>query len=118
MAIGHGIRRDRACGFIAASPTMKTAEDSAMTSTTYDSVLDNLDTLCEQVIDNREAVIIERPGGNVALIAADDLSSLIETADLLKSPRNAERLLAAYGRSVDHFGEPQTVESLRQAKDF
>jgi antitoxin YefM len=96
---------------------MKTAEDSAMTSTTYDSVLDNLDTLCEQVIDNREAVIIERPGGNVALIAADDLSSLIETADLLKSPRNAERLLAAYGRSVDRSGKPQTVESLRQAKD-
>jgi antitoxin YefM len=85
-----------------------------MTSTTYNNALDNLDALCNQVVDNREAVIIERPSGNVALIAADDLSSLMETLYLLKSPKNAERLLAAYGRSIDRTNESQTIESLRQ----
>jgi antitoxin YefM len=78
-----------------------------MTSTSYNNALDNLDALCEQVLDHREAVIIERPKGNVALIAADDLSSLMETVYLLKSPKNAERLLAAYHRSVDRSITPQ-----------
>jgi antitoxin YefM len=55
---------------------------------------DNLDKLCEQVIDDREVVIITQPTcENVALIAADELSSLMETVHLLKSPQNAIRLL-------------------------
>jgi len=48
---------------------------------------------------NRESVIIKRPGGNIALIAADEFSALTETLYLLKSPKNATRLLAALGRA-------------------
>jgi antitoxin YefM len=35
----------------------------------------------------------------VALVAADELSSLLETAHLLRSPANAERLLRALSRA-------------------
>ena len=37
---------------------------------------------------------------NVSLIATDELSSLMETAHLLRSPENASRLLASIRRSL------------------
>lgn len=56
----------------------------------------NLDQLCDEVVDDRGTVIIARRGKpDVALIAADELASLEETAYLLRSPRNAARLLTA-----------------------
>ena len=46
--------------------------------------------------DDKDIVIIDREGKeNVALIAMSELSSLLETAHLLRSPKNAERLLNA-----------------------
>jgi len=48
------------------------------------------------VADTREPYIIERRNGeNVALISEAELSSLLETAHLLRSPRNAQRLASA-----------------------
>jgi len=45
------------------------------------------------VTDDREIVIVRRRGArDVALVSADELTSLMETAHLLPSPRNAERL--------------------------
>ncbi|MCP9818173.1 hypothetical protein KBZ18_01540 [Synechococcus sp. Cruz-9H2] len=40
-----------------------------------------------------------RKGGDLALVAADELEGLLETAHLLRSPRNAERLLSALERA-------------------
>jgi antitoxin YefM len=60
----------------------------------------NIDDLCNVAASNRDVVIIKRPKGpDVALVAADDLSSLIETLYLLRSPMNATRLLTALKRS-------------------
>jgi antitoxin YefM len=59
------------------------------------------DELCDAAVDNRKIVIIKRPiGPDVALLAADELSSLIETSYLLRSRRNAARLFAALERAV------------------
>ena len=43
--------------------------------------------------------IRRRGSEDVALIAADELESLLETAHLLRSPRNADRLLTARQRA-------------------
>lgn len=51
--------------------------------------------------------------GKVALIAADELTSLLETAYLLRSPKNAERLLAALGRALKNEGTFLSVGALR-----
>ena len=52
---------------------------------------DRLASLCKDVTDDSDYVIITRPGHeDVALISASELSSLIETAHLLSSPKNAE----------------------------
>ena len=84
--------------------------------TTYTQARANLATLCNEVTDNREVVIIARRNAEpVALIAADELTSLLETAHLLRSPANAERLLAALARVPTRSVAPQSVDELRRA---
>jgi antitoxin YefM len=83
--------------------------------TTYTQARANLKALLDEVSDSREPVIIHRRGGDdVALISADELRSLIETAHLLKSPKNAERLLRALERATSKKLRPQSVAKLRQ----
>lgn len=66
---------------------------------TYSQARAHFDTLWDEAIDNREVIIIQRRGApDVAMVAADELSGLIETIHLLKSPANAERLLSAIER--------------------
>ena len=82
--------------------------------TTYTQARDGLAKLLDQVTHNREVVVIRRRGEeDVALIAASELESLMETAYLLRSPANAERLLSALGRALKSEGQPLSVEALR-----
>jgi antitoxin YefM len=68
--------------------------------TSYSDARQNLATLWDQVEDSREAAVIKRRGHeDMALIPAEELSSLRETAYLLRSPENAVRLLAALTRA-------------------
>ncbi len=74
----------------------------------------NLAALLDRVTQDREPVIITRRGGAAAaLIAVDDLESLLETVYLLRSPANAERLLAALARARAGQGTPSTLAALR-----
>jgi antitoxin YefM len=83
--------------------------------TTYTQAREGLASLLDQVTHNREVVIIRRRGEEeVAMIAAAELESLMETAYLLRSPANAERLLSALGRALKGEGEPQSLEDLRK----
>jgi antitoxin YefM len=70
--------------------------------------------LLEKVTSDRQLVVIKRKDKeNVVLIAESDLSSLMETAYLLKSPQNAQHLLAAIERSKardEQPTEPKTTE--------
>lgn len=53
----------------------------------------------DKVVDDREVVLVRRcQGGDVAMVAAEELEGLLETAHLLRSPRNATRLLKALER--------------------
>jgi antitoxin YefM len=66
----------------------------------YSHARDNLADLWDAVEDSREAAVIQRRGHeDMALIPADELSSLRETAYLLRSPANAARLLRALARA-------------------
>ena len=81
---------------------------------TYTQAREGLAKLLDQVTHNREVVVIQRRGEEeVAMIAASELESLMETAYLLRSPANAERLLSALGRALKNQGDFQTVEALR-----
>jgi antitoxin YefM len=83
--------------------------------TTYTQARAGFARLIDRVAQDRETVIIRRRNREpVALIAADELRSLEETARLLRSPKNAERLLAALGRARSGAEDPQTVDDLRR----
>jgi antitoxin YefM len=82
--------------------------------TTYTRARAQLATLLDEVTSNREVVIIQRRGADdVALIAADELTGLLETVHLLRSPANAERLLTALARARDGVGATQSLDDLR-----
>ncbi|MBC8159683.1 MAG: type II toxin-antitoxin system prevent-host-death family antitoxin [Roseiflexaceae bacterium] len=82
--------------------------------TTYTQARANFAELLDSVTDDREIIIIQRRGAaDVALIAADELQSLLETAHLLRSPANAERLLTALARVQQRSGVAQTIDELR-----
>jgi antitoxin YefM len=74
---------------------------SSMTiETTYTAARSQLKTLMDRVVEDREVVMVRRRhGGDVALVAANELEGLLETAHLLRSPRNAARLLSALERA-------------------
>ena len=64
--------------------------------TTYTQARENLASLLNEIEnDNTIAVIKRRGHKDIALITADELSSLLETVYLLRSPHNAQRLLEA-----------------------
>ena len=82
--------------------------------TTYSKARASLATLCNRAVSDREVILIQRRGReDVALIAASELSSLMETAHLLRSPANAERLLTALARAQSQMTAPQTTDELR-----
>ncbi|MGI8567159.1 MAG: type II toxin-antitoxin system Phd/YefM family antitoxin [Pyrinomonadaceae bacterium] len=83
--------------------------------TTYTKARANFAKLCNQVAENREVIIINRRGAeDVALVAASELSGLLETAHLLRSPKNAQRLLSALNRAKAGTVKSQTVGKLRR----
>jgi antitoxin YefM len=82
--------------------------------TTYTDARRRLAALLDSAGDDREIVIISRRDhSDVALIAADELRSLEETAHLMRSPVNARRLLEALERSLSADPKPSSVEDLR-----
>lgn len=84
-----------------------------MIERTYSQARAELASLMDRATEDRETVIIERRGReSVALIAADELRSLQETAHLLRSPANARRLLTALQRALDGEGERLTPAEL------
>lgn len=87
--------------------------------TSYTQARARLAALLDEVTHNREVVIIQRRGAeDVALIAADELTGLLETAHLLRSPANAERLLTALARVRQRTGSPQSIDALRREVGF
>ena len=83
--------------------------------TTYTNARAELARLCDAVSEDQDIVIITRRGAaDVALVAADELTSLMETAHLLRSPKNAERLVTALTRAKGSKPRPRSLDSIRQ----
>jgi len=75
--------------------------------TTYTALREKLASYLDRVTDDREVVVVRRRGArDVAIIAADELSSLTETAYLLRSPVNARRLREALAESKRNDKKP------------
>lgn len=85
------------------------------TVTSYSDARERLAELLDRATEDREVVFIDRRGRErAALVAADELESLLETAHLLRSPKNAARLLSALRRALANRGRRQSVAAVRR----
>ena len=86
------------------------------TESTYTALRANLASFLDRVVDDREVVVVKRRGDrDVAIISADELAGIMETAHLLRSPKNAERLLNALRELDRGKGKVTTVTELRRS---
>lgn len=83
--------------------------------TTYSQAREQLKTLMDRAVEDREIIMVRRRSGDaVAMIAADELTGLLETAHLLRSSTNAERLLKALKRARSRDLKPTSMQKLRE----
>jgi len=83
--------------------------------TTYSNARQSFRALWDEVISTREPIFITRRGAeNVALISADELSSIMETIHLLRSPENTRRLLTALNRAYEDSVQSSSLEELKR----
>ncbi|MEA5485579.1 MULTISPECIES: type II toxin-antitoxin system Phd/YefM family antitoxin [Pseudanabaena] len=81
----------------------------------YEQALNQFSEICDRVIAENNFVILERGDReNVAVISAKELSSLLETLHLLKSPKNAIRLFEALEEADSRTVLPKTLNQLSQ----
>jgi len=82
--------------------------------TSYSQARAQFAHLLDEVVQNQEIVIVSRRGKeDVAMISASELSSLVETTHLLRSPKNAQRLLVALQRARANQGTRASLDRLR-----
>ena len=80
-----------------------------MTTVTYSHAREHLAELWDTIESEQQPVVLQRRGHeDMALLPAAELASLQETARLLRSPRNAARLLSALARS--HRGRQPAID--------
>ncbi|MEY4214319.1 MAG: hypothetical protein RL458_2545 [Pseudomonadota bacterium] len=87
--------------------------------TTYSQAREQLKSLMDRAVADREVIVVRRrTGGDVAMIAADELESLVETAHLLRSSKNAQRLLSALARARSDSVAPTPLIDLQKKVGF
>ena len=105
--------RSRRSSIVQDSCAIETANTMA-SETTYTKLRANLAAVLDRVVDDREVVVVRRKGRrDVALVPAEELAGLEETAHLLRSPRNARRLSGALRRAEKRQGKPMSIEQLK-----
>ena len=81
-----------------------------MDSITYSTARANLADTMDRVCDDHEPVIITRSGQQaVVMLSLDDFKSLEETSYLLRSPKNARRLLESITELEAGKGKPRSL---------
>jgi antitoxin YefM len=86
-----------------------------LTETSYPALQRSLASVLDRVANDHEIVIIRRRGQkDVAIVAAGELAGLMETVYLLRSPKNARRLLSALNRATARRGKPESLDQFRK----
>ncbi|SMD05879.1 antitoxin YefM [Desulfocicer vacuolatum DSM 3385] len=83
-----------------------------MEAITYTSARQNLAKTMEKVCNDRSPIIVTRKSSNsVVIMSLEDYESLEETAYLLRSPKNAKRLLESINQLENGKGhEKELIE--------
>ena len=85
--------------------------------TTYSKARAEFAKLWDSLIEDRDIAIVQRRGAEpIAMLAASELEGLLETSHLLRSPRNAERLLTALSRALRNEVSPITTDAVNELR--
>ncbi|ELS05028.1 prevent-host-death family protein [Xenococcus sp. PCC 7305] len=84
--------------------------------TNYTNLRQNLASILDEAIADRNVIIVTRQGKeDVAILAADELSNILETLHLFRSPANAQKLITAMERANVIENQPESKsESLAE----
>ena len=87
-----------------------------MTKTvSYSKLRANLAALLDEASETLEPIIVERRGkARIALIDAAELSSIMETLHLLRSPANAEALFKSLAQARNGKAVAMTLDGLKE----
>lgn len=89
-----------------------------MDSINYSAVRAALARTLERVCEDHDPVIVTRQGRpSVVILSLEDYESLTETADLLRSPTNARRLLDAIDELNAGKGRERTLDDEVAVRD-
>ena len=81
-----------------------------MNAITYTHARENLAKTIEKVVSDRDPVIITKKNDmSVVMISLEDYESLQETAYLLRSPKNARRLLESIAELEEGKGSEREI---------
>jgi antitoxin YefM len=81
-----------------------------MNAITYTTARENLARTIEKVVSDREPVIITKKNDmSVVMMSLEEYEALQETAHLLRSPRNARRLLDSMNELDDGKGTEREI---------
>lgn len=84
------------------------------TKMSYTEARQNLASVLDRAVHDREPVIITRRGSpNAVVLAEDEYRSLMETVYLLRTPANARRIFDAIDEADRGEGIVMTMEELR-----
>jgi antitoxin YefM len=84
-----------------------------MTRTSYTEARDKLASFWDETVSTREPVVMDRRGHeSVVMLPLSEWRSMEETAHLLRSPANAQRLLGALKRLESGQGKSMTQTKL------
>jgi antitoxin YefM len=73
-----------------------------------ETLSDTMNRVCE---DHNPVVITKRRNKSVVMMALDDYEALVETSYLLRSPRNAQRLLESIQQLEEGRGSQRELTS-------
>lgn len=82
-----------------------------MNTITYTAARASLADTMDRVVEDREPLIITRSGRGsaVVMLSLDDYKAMEETAHLLRSPKNARRLLNSIAQLNAGNGQERTL---------
>lgn len=90
-----------------------------MSTITYSTARDHLAEVWDKTISTREPVVVSRRGTeSIVMLPLEEWEGLQETAHVLRSPANAERLLTALKRLDNGEGEILSVDTLASKSEL
>jgi antitoxin YefM len=80
----------------------------------YSQLRVELKAVLDEVCDTHDPVyVVRRRGGNVVIVSREDYERMVETAHLLSSPANRQRLKEAVNADPSDF-VPVSIDELRR----